>query len=111
MTERRTENVGGPPRPEAKQEERVLLQLYVAGQTPKSMTAIHNLKNICEEYLRGRYQIEVIDLVENPALARSAQILAIPTLVRQLPVPIRRVIGDLSDTEQVLLGLNIKQLP
>lgn len=88
----------------------ILLQLYVAGQTPKSVAAIHNLRSICEEYLHGRYHIEVVDLVENPSLARSAQILAIPTLVRRLPVPIRRIIGDLSDTEQVLLGLNIRPL-
>lgn len=91
-------------------EETFLLQLYVAGQTPKSVAAIRNLKDICEQYLRGRYEVEVIDLVENPSLARSAQILAIPTLVRRLPVPISRIIGDLSDTEQVLLGLNVKQL-
>jgi circadian clock protein KaiB len=87
-----------------------VLQLYVAGQTPKSLAAIRNLNAICEEHLRGKYRIEVLDLVENPSLARSAQILAIPTLVRRLPVPMRRIIGDLSDTEQVLMGLNIRRV-
>jgi len=84
------------------------LRLYVAGQTPRSMTAFKNLKEICEEYLKGKYYIEVIDLMENPTLARGDQILAIPTLVRQLPQPIRKIIGDLSDTERVLVGLDIK---
>ena len=84
------------------------LRLYVAGQTPKSMAAISNLKRLCEEYLPGRYRIEVVDLVENPKLARSDQILAIPTLVRRLPNPIRKVIGDLSNSERVLVGLDIQ---
>jgi circadian clock protein KaiB len=92
------------------EEDVFLLQLYVAGQTPKSVAAIRNLERICEEYLQGRYKIEVIDLVRDPGMARSAQILAIPTLVRRLPVPINRIIGDLSDTDQVLMGLNLKQL-
>ncbi|HJS24516.1 MAG TPA: circadian clock KaiB family protein [Pyrinomonadaceae bacterium] len=85
------------------------LRLYVAGQTPRSLTAFKNLKDICEEYLKGEYHIEVIDLMENPTLARGDQILAIPTLVRKLPQPIRKIIGDLSNTERVLVGLDIKQ--
>lgn len=84
------------------------LRLYVAGQTPKSMTAIANLKRLCDEHLPGRHRIEVIDLMENPKLARTDQILAIPTLVRSLPNPIRKVIGDLSNSERVLVGLDIR---
>lgn len=84
------------------------LRLYVAGQTPRSVTAFRNLKDICEEYLKGQYHIEVIDLMENPTLARGDQILAVPTLVRQLPQPIRKIIGDLSNTERVLVGLDIQ---
>ena len=84
------------------------LRLYVAGQTPRSLTAFRNLKDICEEYLKGQYHIEVIDLMENPTLARGDQILAVPTLVRQLPQPIRKIIGDLSNTERVLVGLDIQ---
>jgi circadian clock protein KaiB len=84
------------------------LRLYVAGQTPRSLSAFKNLKEICEEYLKGKYHIEVIDLMENPTLARGDQILAIPTLVRQLPQPIRKIIGDLSNTERVLVGLDIQ---
>ena len=85
------------------------LRLYVAGQTPKSMTALANLKKMCEEHLAGRYKIEVIDLVKNPQLARSDQILAIPTLVRRLPEPMRKIIGDLSNEERVLVGLDVRQ--
>jgi circadian clock protein KaiB len=84
-----------------------LLRLYVAGQTPKSMTAFANLKHICEEHLAGRYKIEVVDLLKNPTLARGDQILAIPTLVRKLPEPVRKIIGDLSNTERVLIGLDL----
>lgn len=84
------------------------LRLYVAGQTPKSLTAFANLKRICEEHLRGEYSIEVIDLLEQPQLARGDQILAIPTLVRKLPQPVRKIIGDLSDTERVLVGLDLR---
>jgi circadian clock protein KaiB len=91
--------------------ETFLLKLYVAGQTPKSIVALRNLREICERHLHGRYKIEVIDLVQEPQLAREDQILAIPTLVRSLPVPISRIIGDLSDTERVLMGLNIQHLP
>src|SRR5215216_4803646 len=84
------------------------LRLYVAGQTPRSLTAFKNLKEICETHLKGKYHIEVIDLMENPTLARGDQILAITTLVRKLPQPIRKIIGDLSDTERVLVGLDIQ---
>jgi circadian clock protein KaiB len=84
------------------------LRLYVAGQTPKSLTAFANLKRLCEEYLAGEFQIEVIDLIENPRLAKDDQIVAIPTLVRKLPPPIRKIIGDLSDTEQTLVGLQLR---
>ena len=86
------------------------LRLYVAGQTPRSLSAFKNLKSICEEYLKDQYHIEVIDLMENPTLARGDQILAIPTLVRKLPQPIRKIIGDLSNTERVLVGLDIQPL-
>ncbi len=85
------------------------LRLYVAGQTPKSLAAFANLKKICEEHLAGEYHIEVIDLLKNPQLASGDQILAIPTLVRKLPEPIRKIIGDLSNTERVLVGLDIRE--
>lgn len=84
------------------------LRLYVAGQTPRSITALANLKQFCERYLAGRYRLEVVDLLENPKRARGDQILAIPTLVRQLPQPIRKIIGDLSNTERVLVGLDVR---
>ena len=84
------------------------LRLYVAGQTEKSMAAFENLERIAEQYLKGRYKIEVIDLLKNPQLAEGDQILAIPTLVRKLPPPIRKIIGDLSNTERVLVGLDIQ---
>ena len=84
------------------------LRLYVAGQTPKSVLAFTNLKQICEQHLLGRYQIEIIDLMENPQLARGDQILAVPTLVRRLPEPIKKIIGDLSNTERVLVGLDLR---
>jgi circadian clock protein KaiB len=83
------------------------LKLYVAGQTPKSLAAFANLKKICEEHLEGKYLIEVIDLLKNPRLAKGDQILAIPTLVRKLPEPIKKIIGDLSNTERVLVGLDL----
>ena len=85
------------------------LRLYVAGQTPKSIAAFANLKKICDEHLAGQYQIEVIDLLKEPQLASGDQIVAIPTLVRKLPAPIRKIIGDLSDTERVLVGLNLRE--
>lgn len=86
------------------------LRLYVAGQTPKSVTALTNLKRYCEEYLKGRYKIDVIDLLKHPQLAEGDQILAIPTLVRKVPVPIRKIIGDLSNEERVLVGLDIRPM-
>ncbi|HBH85963.1 MAG TPA: circadian clock protein KaiB [Bacteroidales bacterium] len=84
-----------------------VLRLYVAGQTPKALTAFTNLKKICEEQLDGKYSIEVIDLLVNPQLGNEDQILALPTLVRKLPVPVRKIIGDLSNTERVLVGLDL----
>ena len=84
------------------------LRLYVAGQTPKSLTAFSNLKKICENHLKDRYHIEVIDLVEQPQLSKGDQILAVPTLVRKLPQPVRKIIGDLSDTDRVLVGLDLR---
>jgi circadian clock protein KaiB len=89
--------------------ERWILHLYVAGQTPKSLEALKNLKAICESQLKDRYEIQIIDLVRHPELARKNQIFAIPTLVRQLPTPIRKIIGDLSNTERVLTGLALEQ--
>ena len=91
-------------------EERWELRLYVEGMTPKSLTAFANLKRICEEYLEGKYRIEVIDLMVNPQLAKGDQILALPTLVRRLPEPVKKIIGDLSNTERVLVGLDIRPL-
>ena len=99
---------GHSPQADGVEPERWNLRLYVAGQTPRSVTAFNNLKEICEEYLKGKYYIEVIDLMENPTLARGDQILAVPTLVRQLPQPMRKIIGDLSNTERVLVGLDIQ---
>ncbi len=84
------------------------LRLYIAGKTPKSDTALKNLKKYCEEHLKGRYKIEVIDLLEQPQLAEGDQIFAVPTLVRKVPEPIRKIIGDLSNEEKVLVGLNIR---
>lgn len=85
-----------------------ILRLYVAGQTTKSLTAFANLKKICEKHLGGRYRIEVIDLLMNPQLVKGDQILAIPTLVRKLPSPLKKIIGDLSNTERVLVGLDLR---
>jgi circadian clock protein KaiB len=85
------------------------LRLYVAGQTPKSLAAFANLKKLCEEHLAGEYEIEVIDLLKHPQLASGDQILAIPTLVRKLPSPIKKIIGDLSNTERVLVGLDLRE--
>jgi circadian clock protein KaiB len=93
----------------AKPDEHWTLRLYVAGQTSKSTAAFDNLKRICEERLKGNYSIEVIDLLKNPRLAKDDQILAIPTLVRKLPPPVRRLIGDLSNTERVLVGLDLRK--
>ena len=85
------------------------LRLYVAGQTPKSIKAFANLKKICEEHLNGQYSIEVIDLLKNPQLAKGDKIVAIPTLVRKLPPPLKQIIGDLSNTEKVLVGLDLRR--
>jgi circadian clock protein KaiB len=84
------------------------LRLYVAGQTPKSVQALANLKRICEEHLEGGYELEIIDLLKQPQLAKGDQILAIPTLVRRLPTPMKKIIGDLSNTERVLVGLDVR---
>ena len=86
------------------------LRLYVAGQTPNSLTAFENLKNICQEHLEGRYRIEVIDLVANPQLAKGDQIIALPTLIRKLPTPVKKIIGNLSNTEKVLVGLDLRKV-
>ena len=104
MAKKKTKSVRGKRKPRAE----YLLRLYVAGQTPKSVQAFSNLKRVCEEHLQGRYEIEVIDLVENPQLAQGDQILALPTLVRRLPEPIKKIIGDLSNTERVLVGLDLR---
>ncbi len=85
-----------------------VLRLYIAGQTPKCLRAFENLKRICEEHLANRYRIEMVDLLENPQLARGDQIVAVPTLVRRLPEPIKKIIGDLSNTERVLVGLDLR---
>jgi circadian clock protein KaiB len=87
------------------------LRLYVAGQSPKSLTAFANLKRLCDEYLESRYEIEIVDLIENPHLAAADEIMAIPTLVRWLPQPTRRLIGDLSDIDRVLAGLQLQPRP
>lgn len=92
---------------EAEADDTWRLRLYTAGQTPKSQAAIRNLRNVCEQHLKGRYELEVIDLLANPRLAKDHQIVAIPTLVRDLPSPIRKIIGDLSDTERTLVGLDL----
>jgi circadian clock protein KaiB len=84
------------------------VRLYVAGQSPKSLRAIENLRKVCEEHLAGRFRVELIDLLENPQLARGDEIIAVPTLVRKLPQPIRKIIGDLSDTDKVLVGLQLR---
>lgn len=93
---------------ESRPEESWDFTLYVAGQTPRSVAAIANLKSLCEEYMPGRYHIQIIDLLEQPELARTDQVVAIPTLIRKLPVPIRRVIGDLSNTERVRVAFQLK---
>lgn len=88
-----------------------LLKLYVAGSTPRAQLAIENLKRLCESDLSGRYELEIIDVLEHPEMAEQDKILATPTLIKQLPPPLRRVIGDLSDSDKVLLGLELRQLP
>lgn len=93
----------------AEGKEQFVLRLYIAGQTPKCVRAFTNLKHICEEHLANRYRIEIVDLLQNPQLARGDQILAVPTLVRQLPEPVKKIIGDLSNTERVLVGLDLRR--
>ncbi len=100
-----------PPKAKPREEadSRYVLRLYVAGKSPKSVNAIANIKKICEENLQGRYELEVIDLYQQPQLAQGEQIIALPTLIRKLPVPLRRIIGDMSNTERVLVGLDIQK--
>ena len=95
---------------EKKESEKWILRLYVVGETPNSIFALNNIKRICEEQLEGNYQIELIDLLKNPRLSRDDQILAVPTLVRKLPLPVKKLIGDLSDSEKVLIGLDLKKV-
>ena len=109
-----------PARPKAKEKEKVnseesaddawILRLYVAGQTRNSLTAFENLKKICEEHLGTRYTIEVIDLQKHPQLAKDHQIIAVPTLIRKLPAPVKKIIGNLSNTEKVLVGLDLRKV-
>ena len=96
--------------PVKKEADKWVLRLYVAGQTPKALTAFANLKKICEDQLKGKYSIEVIDLLVNPQLGVDDQIFALPTLVRKLPEPVRKIIGDLSNTERVLVGLDLQPI-
>lgn len=98
----------GEPASGGQHQKTIVLRLYVAGQSPKSVLAIENLRRVCSEYLPGRYTIELIDLLEHPKLAKGDEIIAVPTLVRRLPEPIKKIIGDLSDTEQVLVGLQLR---
>ena len=107
MTTKTTKLARPKVRPDQKKSATYILCLYIAGHTPKSIAAVDNLKIICEEHLAGRYQLKVVDLLESPQLARGDQILAIPTLVRKLPLPVRKIIGDLSNTERVLVGLDL----
>jgi len=103
-----TETRRGAVQPEAETHRTQILRLYIAGQTPRSIAAFANLKRICEQHLAGRYRIEIIDLIQNPQLAAGDQILAVPTLVRRLPEPVRKIIGDLSNTDRVLVGLDVR---
>jgi len=109
MPTAKTKTRARPRKPPTPKPEAWNLRLYVAGQTPKSLRAFANLKVLCEEHLKGRYQIEVIDLMENPQLARGDQIVAIPTLVRKLPQPVRKIIGDLSNSMRALVGLDLRK--
>ena len=104
-----TKGSKGNGAPKEAPQEKWELRLYTAGQTPKSLAAFRNLQKVCEQYLPGQYEIEVIDLLANPRLAKDHQIVAIPTLVRKLPDPIRKIIGDLSDVERTLVGLDLRQ--
>jgi circadian clock protein KaiB len=108
----RAAKAGGTPRTKRNGASAIWrLRLYVAGRTGKSAIALRNLERICEEHLEGRYRIEIVDLLENPRLARGDQILAVPTLVRQLPPPVKKIIGDLSNADRVLVGLDLKAVP
>jgi circadian clock protein KaiB len=98
-----------PRRAEPAKERQYVLRLYVAGMTPRSSRAMANIKEICEEYLKGRYDLQVVDIYQQPALAAGHQIIAVPTLIRKLPVPLRRIIGDLSNRERVLIGLDVRR--
>ena len=93
----------------AQQEKRYILRLYITGMTPQSMRAIANVKKICEEHLHGRYELDVVDLHQQPQLAKGEQIIAAPTLIKKLPLPLRRIIGDMSKTERVLVGLDLRK--
>src|SRR6202142_2847989 len=110
MPTTKTKTRARPSRPSRRKPAVWNLRLYVAGQTPKSIRAFANLKAMCEEHLKGRYQIEVIDLRKNPQLARGDQIVALPTLVRRLPLPLRTVVGDLSNSMQLLVGLDLRKV-
>ena len=110
MPTTKTNTRARPRKPERRKPVVWNLRLYVAGQTPKSIRAFANLKVLCEEHLKGRYRIEVIDLRENPQLARGDQIVAIPTLVRRLPKPLRTIIGDMSDSVRLLVGLDLRKV-
>ncbi len=105
---RRTTAIPKPAKRKAQASEEYVLRLYVAGQTPKSLQAFANLREICETHLQGRYRIEVVDLIENPALAAGDQILALPAVVRQLPPPVKKIIGNFSNVERVLVGLDLR---
>jgi circadian clock protein KaiB len=108
LTPKKIKVVACPPSPAAKtRQEKFILRLYVAGTTPQSMRAILNARKFSEEHFGDRYQLEVIDIYQRPALARDEQIVAVPTLVRRLPLPLRKLVGDLSDTERVLVGLDL----
>ena len=91
-----------------KGKEKYILKLYVTGMTPRSMKAVMNIKEICEEHLKGRYELEIIDIFQQPVLAKGEQIIAAPTLIKKLPMPIRKFIGDMSDTEKILIGLDLR---
>ena len=110
MPTTKTKTRARPRQSKPRKPEAVKLRLYVAGQTPKSIRAFSNLKVLCEEHLKGHYQIEVVDLLEHPEMARGDQIVAVPTLVRKLPQPVRKIIGDLSNTDRVLVGLALENV-
>jgi circadian clock protein KaiB len=109
MTSNPTQPTSPKARPRTEESNRYVLRLYVAGQTPKSVNAITNIKKICEENLKGRYTLDVIDLYQQPQLADGEQIIAVPTLIKKLPPPLRRIIGDMSNAERLLVGLDLKK--